>query len=145
MIKGYSLRGPFEQSLHLFSRLKSRAIRPDAYTFAPLLKSCSGLCDFKLGQGVHAEIIRVGFERFSSIRIGIVELYVTCERMEDAKKVFDAMYHRDVVVWNLMIRGFCEVGDIDMGLYFFRQMSERSIVSWNSMISSLAKSGRDSF
>jgi pentatricopeptide repeat protein len=144
MIKGYSLRGPFELSLHLFSRLKSRGIRPDEYTFAPLLKSCSGLCDLKLGQCVHAEIARVGFERFSSIRIGIVELYVTCERMDDAKKVFDAMYHRDVVVWNLMIRGFCEVGDIDMGLYFFGQMSERSIVSWNSMISCLSQSGRDS-
>ncbi|KAL0006156.1 hypothetical protein SO802_013717 [Lithocarpus litseifolius] len=143
MIKGYSLCGPFEQSLYLFSLLRSRGIRPDEYTFAPLLKACSGLCDYKLGQCVHAEIIRIGFERFGSIRIGIVELYVTCERMEDARKVFDEMSYRDVVVWNLMIRGFCKMGEVDLGLCLFRQMSERSVVSWNSMISCLAKSGRD--
>ncbi|XP_041016672.1 pentatricopeptide repeat-containing protein At1g09190 [Juglans microcarpa x Juglans regia] len=143
MIKGYSLCGPFEQSLHLFSLLKSRSIRPDEYTFAPLLKSCSGLCGLKIGKCVHADIIRVGFECFGSIRIGIIEFYVTCERMDDATKVFNAMSYRDVVVWNLMIRGFCKMGNVDMGLHLFRQMTERSIVSWNSMISSLAQSGRD--
>ncbi|GMY21861.1 pentatricopeptide repeat-containing protein At1g09190 [Fagus crenata] len=144
MIKGYSLCGPFEKSVHLFSLLRSRGVWPNEYTFAPLLKSSSGLCDCKLGQCVHAEIIRIGFERFGSIRIGIVKFYVTCERMEDARTMFDEMSYRDVVVWNLMIRGFCETGDVDMGLCLFRQMSERSVVSWNSMISCLAKSGRDS-
>ncbi|KAB1224764.1 hypothetical protein CJ030_MR1G028614 [Morella rubra] len=144
MIKGYSLCGPFEQSLHLFSLLKSRGIRPDEYTFAPLLKSCSNLCDFRLGQCVHAELIRVGFECFASIQIAIVELYVTCERMEDAKRLFDGMSYRDVVVSNLIIRGFCKMGKIDMGLYLFRQMTQRSTVSWNSMISCLAQGGRDS-
>ena len=63
--------------------------------------------------------------------------------MDDARKVFDEMSYRDVVVWNLMIRGFCELGEVDLGLRLFRQMSERSVVSWNSMISCLARSGWD--
>ncbi|PON89495.1 Pentatricopeptide repeat [Trema orientale] len=144
MIKGYSLCGPFEQSLHLFSSMKSRAIRPDEYTFAPLLKACSNLCELRMGQCVHSQVLRSGFELFGSIQIGIVELCVTCLRMGDAKKMFDEMPHRDVIVWNLLIRGFCKTGNVDMGLSLFRQMSERSIVSWNSMISCLAQSGRDS-
>ncbi|KAK9291332.1 hypothetical protein L1049_019277 [Liquidambar formosana] len=143
MIKGYSLCGPFGESLHLFSLMKNRGICPDQYTFAPLIKSCSNLCDLKLGQGVHAEILVIGFDCHSSIRIGIIELYTTCGRMEEAKKVFDAMPRRDVIAWNLMIRGFCKMGDVDMGLHLFRQMSERSIVTWNSMIASLAQSGKD--
>lgn len=97
-----------------------------------------------MGQCVHSQFLKVGFEWFGSIQIGIVEFYVTCVKMKDARKVFDEMYRRHVVAWNLMIRGFCKLGDVDMGLYLFRQMSERSIVSWNSMISCLAKSGRDS-
>ncbi|KAA8536766.1 hypothetical protein F0562_029244 [Nyssa sinensis] len=143
MIKGYSLCGPSEESLHLFSVMRNCGIWPNEFTFAPLLKSCSNLFDLKMGQGVHAEILALGFECFSSIRIGIIELYTSCERMEEAKKVFDAMPHRDVIVWNLMIRGFCKTGDVEMGLCLFRQMRERSIVSWNSMISSLAQSSRD--
>lgn len=89
------------------------------------------------------EILRRGFGRFGSIRIGVVELYVCCEKMEDAHKVFDEMPHRDVVVWNLMIRGFCKMGNVDLGLCLFRQMSERSLVSWNTIISCLAQNGRD--
>lgn len=144
MIKGYSLCGPFEESFNLFSSMTNRGIWPDEYTFAPLLKACSNLGDLKLGRCVHKDVIAVGFPCFSSIGIGVVELYTTCGIMEDAEKVFDEMCDMDVVVWNLMIRGYCKRGDFDTGLHLFRRMSERSVVSWNTIISSLAHSGRDS-
>ncbi|KAK3036740.1 hypothetical protein RJ639_029705 [Escallonia herrerae] len=143
MIKGYSLSGPFEDSVHLFSAMKSLGIWPDEYTFAPLLKSCANLTDCKLGEGVHAEVVSLGFACFSSIKIGVVELYTSCGRMGDERRVFDEMLQRDVIVWNLMVRGFCRVGHVDLGMNFFRRMKEWRIVSWNSMISCLAKSGRD--
>lgn len=123
--------------------MKNHRIVPDEYTFAPLLKSCANLCEYRLGQCVISEVLRRGFYCFGSILIGVVELYVCCERMEDARKVFDEMPHRDVVVWNLMIRGFCKMGNVDFGLCLFRQMSERSLVSWNTMISCLAQNRRD--
>lgn len=144
LIKGYSVCGPFEESFNIFLLMKSRGIWPDEYTFAPLLKSCSNICEYKLGQYVHRQVLRGGFEMFGSIRIGITELYVDCAGMEDAQKMFDAMLQRDVIVWNLMIRGFCKEGNVEIGLRLFRQMSERTIVSWNTMISCLAQSGRDS-
>ncbi|EOY11630.1 PREDICTED: pentatricopeptide repeat-containing protein At1g09190 [Theobroma cacao] len=142
MIKGYSLNGPFEEAIALFSLLKTRGIWPDEYTFPPLLKACSGLGDVRVGQCTHGEVIKSGFERFGSVQIGVVELYSSSGRMEEAKKVFDRMCQRDVIVWNLMIRGFCKIGDVGIGLNLFRQMSERSVVSWNLMISCLAQSAR---
>ncbi|EEF49949.1 pentatricopeptide repeat-containing protein, putative [Ricinus communis] len=144
MVKGYSLCGPFEESLSFFSSMKRRGIWPDEYTFAPLLKACSSLYDLKLGQCIHKDVIMIGFECFCSIQIGVVELYANCGLLEDSKKVFDEMRERDSIVWNLMIRGYCRRGDVNMGLYLFRKMSERSVVSWNIMISCLAQSGRDS-
>ncbi|XP_050225125.1 pentatricopeptide repeat-containing protein At1g09190 [Mercurialis annua] len=142
MIKGYSLSGPYENSVSFFMSMRERGICPDEYTFAPLLKACSNICTLKLGQCVHKDAIVLGFECFSSIRIGVVELYAKCGMLEDAGKLFDEMCERDVIVWNLMIRGYCKRGDVDMGLYLFRKMSERSVVSWNLMISCLAQSGR---
>ncbi|XP_061369003.1 pentatricopeptide repeat-containing protein At1g09190-like [Gastrolobium bilobum] len=50
---------------------------------------------------------------------------------------------RYVIVWNLMIRGFCKLGNLEKGLKLFRQMKERSVVSWNLMISCLAHSKKD--
>ncbi|KNA14929.1 hypothetical protein SOVF_102890 [Spinacia oleracea] len=143
MIKGYSVSGQPEKSLSIFSLMKNNGVLPNEYTFAPLMKSCCNVSDSKVGKCVHGEILKLGLERHNAVRIGIVEFYTNCEEMGNAKKVFDEMLQRDVIIWNLMIRGFCKTGDIDMGLFLFRKMRERSIVSWNSMISSLAKSGRD--
>ncbi|XP_054803336.1 pentatricopeptide repeat-containing protein At1g09190 [Prosopis cineraria] len=143
MIKGFSLCAPFQQSFHFFSLMRAWSILPDEYTFTPLLKSTSNLCDYKLGQCVHAHLIQVGFEGHGSIRIGLVELYTTCERMGDAGKVFDPMFDTEVIVWNLMIRGFCKTGCLEIGFKLFRQMKEHGIVSWNIMISSLAQNKKD--
>ncbi|KAM1062175.1 hypothetical protein EV1_026314 [Malus domestica] len=109
--------------------MKYQSIRPDEYTYAPLLKSCSNICDYRLGQCVHGLILRVGFEWFSSIRIGVIELYVTCGRMGDAEKVFDALSQRDIIVWNLMVRGFCKTahsGRDSEVLELFRGMLDQS-------------------
>lgn len=62
--------------------------------------------------------------------------------MEDAHKVFEEMRQIDVIVWNLMVRGFCKSGDVDMGFRLFRTMRERNVVSWNTMIASLAQDSR---
>ncbi|KAJ8529597.1 hypothetical protein K7X08_036432 [Anisodus acutangulus] len=123
--------------------MKRRGIWPDDFTFAPLLKACVNLEDLKLGQGVHKHVLALGFERFGSIRIGVVELYSGCGGINDAKKVFDEMPQRDVILWNLMIKGYSQSGNVDMGLGLFRQMGERTVVSWNLMISSLAQNGRE--
>ncbi|KAK9139212.1 hypothetical protein Scep_008893 [Stephania cephalantha] len=144
LIKAYSLTGPFEESLHLFSLMKNaHSIWPDQFTFAPLLKCCSNLSDLKLGSQVHCEVVVAGFESCAGVRIGLVELYCVCEAMGDAKRVFDEMPQRDVVAWNLMIRGYFKRGDVEAGIRLFERMEERSVVSWNSMIAGLAQSGRE--
>lgn len=126
----------------MFSNMKRRGIWPDEFTFAPLLKACSDLQDIKLGLGVYKEVLVFGFERFGSMRIGLLELCVNCQRMREAKRVFDEMCTRDVIAWNLIIRGFCRCGDMEMGLSLFRVMGQQTVVSWNTVISSLAQSGR---
>lgn len=143
MIKGYSLCGPSENSLLFFVHMKNREIWADEFTFAPLLKSCAGVCDPRLGRGVHGEVIVVGFEGFGSIRVGIIDFYTSCGRIEDAKKMFDEMLDRPAIVWNMMIRGFCKIGDIKMGVQLFGQMRDRTVISWNSIIAGLEQSGRD--
>ncbi|XP_071729814.1 pentatricopeptide repeat-containing protein At1g09190 [Rutidosis leptorrhynchoides] len=143
IIKAYSLSPHSQTSLQLFHAMKNNRIWPDEFTFVPVLKCCSNVCDVKFGKTVHGEIVSLGFCCFSGVRIGLVELYVNCGKMDDAQKVFDEMPKRDVIVWNLMIRGFCKIGKVDLGFGLFKDMRERSVVTWNTMLSCLSKSGRD--
>ncbi|XVF05972.1 hypothetical protein REPUB_Repub06bG0007700 [Reevesia pubescens] len=112
LIKGTHLYGPFEEAITLFTLIKAHGIWPNEYTEFGLMNTRFRLC----------------------LRHVLV-LVIYSGRIEEAKKVFDGMSKRGVIVWNLMIRGFCKRGDVDAGLNLFSQMSERSVVSWNSMIS----------
>ncbi|XP_068663710.1 pentatricopeptide repeat-containing protein At1g09190 [Aristolochia californica] len=143
MFKAYSLMGPRKEPLQLLSSMRNRGIWPDQYTYAPLLKSCSNLRDIVFGRRVHAEVLTLGFECHSSIGIALVEFYVSCGKMEDATRMFDLMSHREPIVWNLIIRGFCKAGDVKTGFRFFQGMDKRTVVSWNSMMTEFSQSGHD--
>ncbi|XP_076915771.1 pentatricopeptide repeat-containing protein At1g09190-like [Bidens hawaiensis] len=141
IIKGYSLSPPSQLPLHLFHAMRKRNIWPDEFTFAPVLKCCSSLWDLRFGKTLHGQLLSLGFHWFSAVRIGILELYVNCAEMVDARKLFDEMPETNVIVWNLMIRGYCKTGNVHMGYALFNQMRERSVVSWNTMLSGLSKAG----
>ncbi|KAK4378855.1 hypothetical protein RND71_000717 [Anisodus tanguticus] len=87
--------------------MKRRGIWPDDFTFAPLLKACVNLEDLVLGQGVHKHVVALGFERFGSIRTGILELQ---------------MSERTVVSWNLMISLLAQNGREKEALTLFHEI-----------------------
>ncbi|KAJ0980606.1 hypothetical protein J5N97_008861 [Dioscorea zingiberensis] len=130
-------------SLPLFSLLRRRSLLPDRLTFAPLLKSCSNLRHLLAGRAVHAATILAGFHSHAPVSIATLDLYSACDHLQDARKMFDEMPHRDTVVWNMMINAFCKRGDLSSGYCLFREMRDRNAVTWNSMISGFAKAGKD--
>ncbi|GFP96946.1 pentatricopeptide repeat-containing protein at5g46460 mitochondrial [Phtheirospermum japonicum] len=48
---------------------------------------------------------------------------------------------RDIVVWNVMIKGCVNCGNLDIALKLFDEMPERNVVSWTTMIDGLLKHG----
>ncbi|GJV52819.1 pentatricopeptide repeat-containing protein, partial [Tanacetum coccineum] len=91
---------------------------------------------------VHGDVLTRGFCLFGCVGVGLVEMYVSCGKMGDAMKVFDEM-SVSVVAGNMVMKGWCEDGNVDVGLRVFRGMRVRSVVSWNTILSCLAKSGRE--
>ncbi|PKA52745.1 Pentatricopeptide repeat-containing protein [Apostasia shenzhenica] len=135
---------PSLEPFRLLSHLRSAGLRPDRQTFAPLLKSSSLLPSLHPGAALHAAALLAGFNSHAAVSIQLVELYTNFGRMSDACKVFDEMPHRETVVWNLMINGFCRNHDLESALRFFTQTTNRNAVTWNTMIAGLARTGRDS-
>ncbi|GKB17586.1 pentatricopeptide repeat-containing protein [Tanacetum coccineum] len=57
------------------------------------------------GVWIHGQILERGLECDVFIAAGLVDLYCKCGRLVDARKVFDKMWDKDVVVWNAMVAG----------------------------------------
>eukprot|EP01018_Ginkgo_biloba_P009805 Gb_15643 [translate_table: standard] len=141
IIGAYSRHGCNEEALALFYQMQQTGIQPDQFTFATVLPVCAGLIALKYGKSVHEDIIRSGYWCDAFVGSALVDMYIQCERIEDAWKVFDKMPKRDMVSWNVMIAGYVQKGDVDQALRLFHTMPDRDVVSWNTIIAGCAHNG----
>ncbi|KAI5404780.1 hypothetical protein KIW84_051805 [Lathyrus oleraceus] len=63
------------------------------------------------GKQLHARLIKFGFCHVLSLQNQILSVYLKCKETEDVEKLFDGLPVRNVVSWNIMIRGIVESCD----------------------------------
>ncbi|KAG4991870.1 hypothetical protein JHK87_025327 [Glycine soja] len=72
-------------------------------------------------------------------------MYLKCDRIRDARKLFDIMPERDVVVWSAMVAGYSRLGLVDEAKEFFGEMRSGgmapNLVSWNGMLAGFGNNG----
>ncbi|OVA08867.1 Pentatricopeptide repeat [Macleaya cordata] len=56
-------------------------------------------------------------------------------RIDEARRVFDTLQHRNTITWNSMISGYVKNREIGKARKLFDEMPQRDVVSWNLMIS----------
>ncbi|KAI7731264.1 hypothetical protein M8C21_013207 [Ambrosia artemisiifolia] len=116
------------QSFSIFKALINRGHPKDnTYTLAFVLKSCTMFLKILEGTQVHSRVIRSGFSSNSFLHCSLVSLYAKCEEIGNARKVFDEMSERSLVVWSVMIDGYVKVGLFNEGLGVFRDMLKAGV------------------
>eukprot|EP01018_Ginkgo_biloba_P007395 Gb_14172 [translate_table: standard] len=118
----YARNGFCEESLTLYYQMLRNGIQPDNFTFPSVLKACAGLSALQEGKEIHDDIIGSGFDADIFVEAALVNMYVRCSSIENARQVFDKMCRRDVVSWNAMIAGYALDGDAKEALVLFNQM-----------------------
>eukprot|EP01018_Ginkgo_biloba_P007178 Gb_33575 [translate_table: standard] len=122
MIAGYAQNGYGEEALKLFGQMLFADIQPDEFTYASILRACASLATLECSQGVHAHIIRSGFEANVFVGSALVDMYAKCGSIENAGQVFNKMPARNVVSWNAMITGYAQNGCSKKAIQLFEQM-----------------------
>ncbi|XP_021832879.1 pentatricopeptide repeat-containing protein At4g38010-like [Prunus avium] len=55
----------------------------------------------------------------------LIDLYAKCEKLAEARLVFEQLPCKRVVSWNSMLDGFCRSGDIKKARLFFNEIPEK--------------------
>nr|GLL34685.1 pentatricopeptide repeat-containing protein At3g16610 isoform X1 [Ipomoea trifida] len=105
MIRAYAWDGPLEGAVELYYEMMKCGVRPTKYTYPFVLKACSGLQDLENGVRIHEDAERQGFGNDVYVCTALVDFYVKCGCLVDAREVFDGMRERDTVAWNALIAG----------------------------------------
>ncbi|CAO2833042.1 unnamed protein product [Amaranthus hypochondriacus] len=114
---GYSL-----EALLLYRQLKQAGLTPNNLTFPFVAKACAKKSDPKLSQLIHAHIVKSPFWSDVFVGTAVIDMYVKCDNLKFAHKVFDELPHRDVTLWNAMLLGLAHSGSVDQFFRLFQEM-----------------------
>ncbi|KAJ0960725.1 hypothetical protein J5N97_001374 [Dioscorea zingiberensis] len=114
---------------------------PNRKTFSYIFQECSKTQRSNAGKQAHAQMITSGFSPTIFVFNCLIHMYVRCSHLDFARKVFDAMPHRDTISWNAVISGYTQHGLIKVARSLFDSMPERDVISWNTIIAGYLQNG----
>lgn len=125
MIRAYAWKGPFDRAIDLYFHLIGFGIIPNKYTFPFVLKACSTLLALEEGTEIHNHAKRMGLDCDVYISTSLIDMYMKCGHMDDARLVFLQVKNRDVVAWNAMVAGCSLHGLYDDAVEFVLEMQRK--------------------
>ncbi|KAK0593302.1 hypothetical protein LWI29_034564 [Acer saccharum] len=151
MTDGYFRFGRILEGIGQFCRMQRLDVKPDAYSLSILLGVCdNGIFGCKEGKQMHGYILRNMFNGDAFLDPAIVDMYLSCGQLAYAWCVFDKLGDKSsVVVWNVVIGGFCEKGLWECSLELYSLAKNESVkflsTSFSTALSTCGNSEDASF
>ncbi|KAL2241619.1 pentatricopeptide repeat-containing protein At3g02330 [Sesamum indicum] len=128
VISGFSSNEQSEGAQKFFSRMLENGIKPDNFTYATVLDTCSNVANVGLGKQIHAQIIKQDLQSDAYIISTLVDMYSKCGNMQDSALMFEKSSKRDFVTWNAMICAYAHHGHGNEALQIFGKMQLEKII-----------------
>ncbi|XLR25224.1 hypothetical protein S83_053124 [Arachis hypogaea] len=128
LITSYVRRGDLATAWTLFCDVRRTRSDLDAHTFTPVLRACSLLPLSKRGKQVHTHMIKTGADIGTVAKTALMDMYSRYGYLEQSKRIFEEMVHRDVVAWNALLSSFLR-HDLPLeALSVLREMGKENVM-----------------
>lgn len=141
MILVCSQHGQNKEAQQLFKTMQSQGVEPNESTFIAILTACTSPAALMYGKVVHASIVIHGVNSVM-LETAIVQMYCSCDALEEAHCLFYRMQNRNVITWTVMIGAYAQRGHVMEALHLFKEMQQNSmepdLVAFVSILSACA-------
>lgn len=127
LISGFSMLGSVDKSIELFEKMQTDSLKPDCVTVASLLGSCALMGDLHKGMQLHSYAIKAGMCMDIIIEGSLLDLYVKCSDVKTAHKFFLATQTDNVVLWNVMLVAYGQLGDLQESFIIYSQLQNKGL------------------
>ncbi|URD75417.1 Pentatricopeptide repeat-containing protein [Musa troglodytarum] len=142
LINGYARSGRAKEAVDLFFRMMEANVRPDEISTVAACAACSQLGDLSLGRMLEGLACKTGVKDNIHVVNSLIHMSCKCGSIDDARKLFDEMPHKDVVSWNSMVAGAARTGDMEAAQSLFDRTPNKNGVSWSSLINGYVQNHR---
>ncbi|KAL8504983.1 hypothetical protein ACS0TY_016255 [Phlomoides rotata] len=131
MLVAYGQIGDLQESLNIYSQMQVEGLKPNEYTYPSILRTCTSVGAVDLGEQVHTQVIKSGFQPNVYVCSVLIDMYAKHGKLDTALKIFRRLNEDDIVSWTAMIAGFAQHDMFAEALRLFEEMQERGIQSDN--------------
>lgn len=140
LISNYTHHGNENEALRVFrNMLDHGSEEPNVHTLSIALKACALARDLEFGRFIHNFITQREIDCDTVLGNTIIDMYVKCGVLSEARKFFNAFLLANTNSWNTMILGYLREGYVNEAEKLFHCMSRPDAVSFNTMIAGLAE------
>ncbi|XP_027367842.1 putative pentatricopeptide repeat-containing protein At3g01580 [Abrus precatorius] len=141
ILRGLVGAGHFPKAIHFYHSMLQKGVTPDNYTYPLVLKACSCLRALDLGRWIHDTILynelHCKIKRNLYVQCAVIDMFVKCGSLEDARRLFEEMPDRDLALWTAMICGTAWNGEWFEALSLFTKMRSQGLKPDSVIVSSM--------
>lgn len=142
LISGHVSSGFFLKSLSIFSKMD---LKPNEATFVSVVVASGRSGCLNIGKGIHNLILKHGLDMNLTINNALMDMYVKCECLFEAKRVFDEVPKKDIISWTIMLSSLVQLKRPKDSLELFHDMQLKGVqpdrVILTSVLSACANLG----
>ncbi|KAJ3699962.1 hypothetical protein LUZ61_003667 [Rhynchospora tenuis] len=138
LISGYVRNSDPQNAVKMFIKMLESGWEPVCFTFWAVLNACCDLYNLKLGEQIHAYIIKSGVSSIVAMGGSLSNMYSKCGNLESAIKSFECSEYKDVVTWTAVISACADSGRSQLGLRLFIDMLHENIWPTRVTLTSVA-------
>ncbi|KAK9062015.1 hypothetical protein SSX86_019199 [Deinandra increscens subsp. villosa] len=143
LIRGYAMQGHLIKSVIMYNFMRRQGISPVSFTFTSLLKASNAVGGVRLGVQIHGQIINLGgFGPDLYVSNTLIDMYVRCDLLDSARKVFDEMPERDAISWTSLIVAYTRYGNMEEAVELFDGLPMKDMVAWTTMVMGFSQNGK---
>ncbi|KDP34011.1 hypothetical protein JCGZ_07582 [Jatropha curcas] len=120
-------------------RLICGFVSTNKFTLAPMLKLCLLSGHVCASQAVHGYAVKIGMDLDVFVSGSLVNIYSKIGLVREARVLFDKMQVRDVVLWNVMLKVYVEMGLEEEAVSLFSEFHQSGLHPDNASIRCVLK------
>lgn len=130
----FSRYGVPEHGLRLFVEMRREGVRVDDVALVCFFSACARLGNAEVGLQGHGLLEKTGLGAGVKVCNAVMDVYVKCGMLNEARRVFEKMDVRSVVSWTVILDGAVNSEGVGSGRVVFDSMPERNEVAWTLMV-----------
>lgn len=124
IIEGYARAGNISKSFSIINEMRRKSFGLESVVLVSLMSGYVSANNFSLriASSSHSLILRSGFHSEESINNLLIKMYAKCGDILSARKVFDAVCEKTLLLWTSIIGVHNHVGSPEEALHLFKKM-----------------------